>query len=237
MERHRFIEELETIAPPIAADEYDEGRIGLVVEGTVEIGEVACALDATHPVVLQAVELGVDALVVHHTPIWDPVTKVEGGLARVLGTALSAGMNVYVMHSNFDRAPGGINDALADLLGLEERVRLSLGVLGTCPLAPQEISSRLGGALRVWGGDAGESPFRLAVAGGSAFDISLIREAAEAGAKAYLSSELKHSVARLSPLPLLESTHYALEAPGMRALAARQGWIFIEDPPSLTTLP
>jgi putative NIF3 family GTP cyclohydrolase 1 type 2 len=237
MERHRFIEELEAIAPPQAADEYDEGRIGLIVEGVGEIGRVACALDATHPVVLRAVELGADALVVHHTPIWDPVTRVEGGLARVLGTSLSAGMNVYVMHSNFDRAPGGINDALADLLGLRDRVRLSLGVLGTCALALEEVSSRLGGALRVWGGEAVRGPLRLAVAGGSAFDLPLIREAAEAGATAYLSAELKHSVARLSPLPLLESTHYALEAPGMRALAARQGWAFIEDPPSLITVP
>ena len=237
MERHRFIEKLEAIAPPEAADEYDEGRIGLVVEGATEVGRVACALDATPAVVLRATELGADALVVHHTPIWDPVTRVEGGLARILGTALSAGMNVYVMHSNFDHAPGGINDALADLLGLEGRVGLSLGVLGTCSLSPEEIGSRLGGALRVWGGDMGFGSFRLAVAGGSAFDLPLIREAAGAGASAFLSAELKHSVARLSPIPLLESTHYALEAPGMRALAAREGWEFIDDPPSLTTLP
>ena len=237
MERHRFIEELEAIAPPGAADEYDEGRIGLVVEGTREIRRVACALDATHSVVLRAVELGADILIVHHTPIWDPVTRVEGGLARLLGTALPAGMNVYVMHSNFDRAPGGINDALADLLGLEDRVRLSLGVLGTCPISPEKIASVLGGALRVWGEDVEKGPFRLAVAGGSAFDLPLIMEAARAGADAYLSAELKHHVARLSPIPLLESTHYTLEAPGMRALAARKGWEFIEDPPSLTMLP
>ncbi|MDT8358128.1 MAG: Nif3-like dinuclear metal center hexameric protein [Methanomicrobiaceae archaeon] len=237
MERHQFIGKLEAIAPLEAAEEYDEGRIGLVVEGATEIGRVACALDATPSVVLRAVELGADALVVHHTPIWDPVTRVEGGLARILGTALSAGLNVYVMHSNFDRAPGGINDALADLLGLKSCTRLSLGVLGTCSLSLEEVSSRLGGALRVWGGHVAWGSFRLAVAGGNAFDLPLIGEAAVAGASAFLSAELKHSVARLSPIPLLESTHYALEAPGMRALAAREGWEFIDDPPSLTVLP
>ena len=49
-----------------------------------------------------------------------------------------------------------------------------------------------------------------------------------------LSAELKHSVARASPLPCLESTHYALEAPSMRDLADREGWIYLDDPPVIS---
>jgi len=43
-------------------------------------------------------------------------------------------------------------------------------------------------------------------------------------------------VARTSPLPCIESTHYALEAPAMRALAERSGWEYIEDLPAVRTI-
>ena len=62
-------------------------------------------------------------------------------------------------------------------------------------------------------------------------------EAYDLGADAFLSAELKHSVARSSPLPCIEATHYALEAPAMKRLAIREGWHYLDDPPILTTLP
>ena len=62
-------------------------------------------------------------------------------------------------------------------------------------------------------------------------------EARQLGAEAFLSSEMKLSVARAAPLPCIESTHYALEAPAMRRLAAQQGWQYIDDPPLLVCVP
>ena len=76
---------------------------------------------------------------------------------------------------------------------------------------------------------------RLAIVGGSGFDIDLIYEAVSLGADTFLSAELRHSVYRSSPIPLLESTHYALEAPAMRVLAERKGWCYIDDPPVITS--
>lgn len=229
----QFMRDMEHIAPGDLAEEYDEGRIGLVVEGAREIGTVVCALDATPRVVEAAIAAGADMLVVHHTPIWHPVTRIEGGCARLLRLLLSAGMNVYVMHSNFDRAPGGINDALADMLDLTGVEHMTIGLVGTCRIDLEEIVRRLGGGARVYGDI--RSLDRLAVVGGSGFDPALIDEAARMGADAFLSSELKHSVALASPLPLIESTHYALESPGMRRLSQRMGWEFIPDPPRMVT--
>jgi hypothetical protein len=42
---------------------------------------------------------------------------------------------------------------------------------------------------------------------------------------------MKHAVARAAPVPCIEATHYALEAPGMQELASRMGWEYIDDPP------
>jgi len=229
MELAAVIGILEGIAPPDLAEEFDEGRIGLVVEGAGTVDSVACALDATLPVVREAVSSGADLLVVHHTPLWHPFTRVTGRYADLLRHVLAHELNIYVMHTNFDKAPGGINDALADLLHLEGRREMRLGIVGTTFLEVGAMAGVLGGALRVYG-DVPENP-RIGVVGGSGFDIELICEAAELGAEAFLSSELKHSVLRESPLPLIESTHYALESPGMKALSERMNWQYIEDAP------
>jgi dinuclear metal center YbgI/SA1388 family protein len=229
-----FIEEMERLAPPDLAEEFDCGRIGLIVEGRPEIGTVCCALDATATVVRQAVEAGADMLVVHHTPLWAPVTALTGSTASLMRQLLAADMNLYVMHTNFDRSPEGVNDALAELLSLENTVPLSLGLVGSCTIPVDELSRRLGGNVRIWG--ALSSLSRLAIVAGSGFDPAFLAEAKEAGADAFLSAELKHSVARASSLPCIEATHYALEAPAMRRLAARKGWQYIDDPPLIRSL-
>jgi dinuclear metal center YbgI/SA1388 family protein len=232
MEREAVIRHLEAVAPPELAEEFDTGRIGLVVEGRAKVGTICCALDATPRVVEKALVSGADMLVVHHTPLWAPVTKIEGELAVFLREVLKSEMNVYVLHTNFDHAPGGVNDVLAEMLRLSDIIPLSLGLVGNCPLSIPDIAGLLRVPLRVWGKP--ESVARLAVVGGSGFDPILIREAYDQGADAFLSAELKHSVARASPIPLLEASHYSLEAPAMRELARRFGWEYIDDPPTMS---
>ncbi len=230
MEIEAFTREMEELAPPELAEPYDEERIGLVVEGTRSVHQVAVALDATVRVAEDAVALGADVLVVHHSPLFVPVHRVTGETARLLRVILGAGMHLYVMHTNFDRAAGGINDALADLLGLTERQALSMGLVGRTSTDLEAIAAAVG-PLRAFGPVSRIE--RLAIVGGSGFDPELIREAADLGADAFLSAELRHHIARESPIPCLESTHYALEAPGMRALAERKGWTYLDDPPAL----
>ena len=229
MNRTEFIARMERIAPPELAEEFDIGRIGLLVEGKDEIEKIACALDATPAVVNAAADGGFDALVVHHPAFWNAMHSVVGRNAEILRPLIRADVNLYAMHTNFDHAEGGINDALAEELRLTDRVRMSLGVVGTLTTPLSEISQILGCGLRVWGDVEGIS--RIAVVGGSAFDWELIEEAASLGAQAYLASELKYNMALESPIPCIEATHYALEAPGMRALARREGWTFIDGTP------
>lgn len=234
-----FINLMEKIAPPSLAEEFDHGRIGLITEGTYTIETVACALDATPHVAEMAAELSVDALIVHHTPFWVPMHGVVGRNADVLRPLMRENINLYVMHTNFDHAKGGINDALANEIGLIDQKRMdktpdSVGVVGKMTKSFSEIAEILGVGLRVWG-DVSEVEI-LGAAGGSTFDLELIEEAAELGAEAYLASELKYNTARESPIPLIEATHYALEAPGMRKLAEKYAWIFIEDIPETSII-
>ena len=230
-----FIEEMEQLAPPDLAEDFDTGKIGLIVEGKPDIVRVCCALDATPYVVHQAIIASADILVVHHTPLWTPLTALTGRTAELMRAVLSAELNLYVMHTNFDRAEDGVNDALAELLSLEEIEPLTLGCIGTCSLTPAEISQRLGGNIRIWGGI--KTCRRLALVAGSGFDPVLLEEAHRRGADVFLSAEMKHSVARSSPLPCIEASHYALEAPAMQRLATRMNWQYIDDPPLLQIVP
>ncbi len=234
MHLRAFTGEMERLAPPDLAEEFDCGKIGLIVEGRPEIDTICCALDATASVVKRAVEAGADMLVVHHTPLWKAVTALTGPTALLMRQLLEADMNLYVMHTNFDHAPEGVNDALAELLSLENVIPLSIGVIGSCPITIDELARRLGGNIRIWGDLVTMS--RLALVAGSGFDPVFLAEAKEAGADAFLSAELKHSVARSSPLPCIEATHYALEAPAMRRLALRKGWQYFDDPPRLRSI-
>lgn len=236
MDIGKVIAALEQVAPPELAEKYDAGKIGLVVEGKGDIENVCTALDATQRVVEAAVRAGADMLVVHHPPIWNPITAIRGSISHLLRAVLSADMNLYVMHTNFDHAEDGVNDVLAEKLGLLRCERMTAGLVGDCSLDAGEINCRLpGGGIRVYG-EVGTIR-RLAVVGGSGFDPDLIGEAVDLGAEVFLSAELKHSVARSSPIPCLEATHYALEAPAMEALASRMGWHYIPDPPHVVVVP
>ena len=116
-----------------------------------EIANVFCALDATPFVVKQAAAGGADMLVVHHTPLWTPLTTMTGRTALLMRDLLSSGMNLYVMHTNFDRADGGVNDALAGLLSLGDTNAHVAGKSRQLHDPPPGNLPRLGGNLRVWG--------------------------------------------------------------------------------------
>ncbi|MDD1672437.1 MAG: Nif3-like dinuclear metal center hexameric protein [Methanomicrobiales archaeon] len=224
-----FLDEMEQLAPVHLADEEDRVRIGRVVEGVDEVRNVCCALDATPAAIERARTLDSTMLIVHHTPFYEPITLFQGYTARLLRPLFTNNMNLFVMHTNFDRAPNGVNRTLASLLGMSNCEEMPMGIIGSIRDPLTTIKKKIGSPLRVIGSVPPRS--RLAVVGGSGFDPVLIAFAAHQGADAFLSAELKHHVALRTPMPLIESTHYNLEAPAMRRLAHDHGWVFIETSP------
>jgi Uncharacterized conserved protein len=224
-----ILEELLTVAPMDLADEEDAPRIGLIVEGEEDIRNICCSVDVTPRVVQQVIDQGSTFLVAHHNPFYDPLWAIRGEDAHLLRGLLGSRVNLYIMHTNFDRAPKGVNQTLAQLLEMKKVEEMPMGVIGECSLSLPAIQQRLNTPLKLYGSVA--QPRALAVVGGSGFQPELIEYAWYHGAEAFLSSELKHHVALHSPLPLLESTHYGLEAPAMRRLADDHGWTFIDSAP------
>ena len=130
MKLSKIVQVLEEIAPPEIADDFDRGRIGLILGLKDEVSKIAVALDANSCVLQKAAEIGADMLITHHTLIFHPVNVISKTLAASLKIALENEISLYSMHTNYDRAEGGINDVLAASLGLKNITTLELGRIG-----------------------------------------------------------------------------------------------------------
>lgn len=113
------IELLEHAYPPRLAESWD--RVGLVAgDPAAEVGRVVVAVDATDAVVDHALAEGADLLLVHHPPLMRGVHSVAADTpkGRLLHKLIAGGCALYSAHTNADSARPGVNDALADVLGL-----------------------------------------------------------------------------------------------------------------------
>ncbi|NLO31577.1 MAG: Nif3-like dinuclear metal center hexameric protein [Methanosarcina mazei] len=225
MKLSKIVQVLEEIAPPEIADDFDRGRIGLILGLKDEVSKIAVALDANSCVLQKAAEIGADMLITHHTLIFHPVNVISKTLAASLKIALENEISLYSMHTNYDRAEGGINDVLAASLGLKNITTLELGRIGeieTC--STSELAAHVSDCLQtpvMYAGDRQEIS-RVMVAGGSCFRKEFLEIARENRVDAFISSELKHDVLReYEDLCLIDATHYATENPGMKALCPR----------------
>lgn len=113
---------LEDWAPSAWAYEWD--RCGLQT-GASEwyVRGVLTCLTVTQAVFERARKAKADLIVSHHPLIWEPLTTLCPSDQRVrLGLELAQSrIACFSAHTNLDVVPGGVNDLLADALGLQER--------------------------------------------------------------------------------------------------------------------
>ncbi|MDY0128864.1 MAG: Nif3-like dinuclear metal center hexameric protein [Methanosarcina vacuolata] len=246
MELMKVVEILEEIAPPELAEDFDEGRIGLILNLENNIEKIAVALDASSYTLDKAAEMRANLLITHHTLIFHPINKISKSLAESLRLALDNGISLYSMHTNYDRAEGGINDVLAARLGLKNLKNVEVGRIGEIePCASAELASNVSKTLQtpvIYAGEK-EGISRVMVVGGSGFATEFLEIARANRVDAFISSELKHNILReYEDLCLIDATHYATENPGMEALCSRLREIsgleveFIEQPSGLKAI-
>jgi len=246
MELSELILALEAIAPPELAEDFDHGRIGLIVPGYHKIDRVATALDPTSFVIQRAVDMHAQALVVHHTLIWDPLTSIGPGLANALKPLLENDISLYAMHTNYDRAPEGVNDTLADLLGVKDAVSIDLcraGIIEDQSLKSfaTAVSKSLKTEVEMVGKPSKEICTVVTAAGSAFRDALSIAKKIEADV--VVSSELRHDVIRdRGDVALISAPHYFTEAPAMKRLAEKLNKSknvsseFVDDPPEIRVI-
>jgi len=215
----------------------DKDPVGLLIgRETDGVTRIGVCLDCTPDAARRAREAGVGLIVAHHPLIYRPLSRIgTDPVSRAVAALVKADIALYAMHTNWDRAAGGINDTLAECLELSD-IR-PLGTEGEAalprigdlsfprPLADfvRFVEAALGcagtSALRVNGVNPANMITRVAVCGGAGAGLA---EAAQAsGAQAYVTSDVRHHEfweAEARGLALLDAGHGATETPGMRAL-------------------
>jgi len=217
-----IFELLNAFAPVERAEEYDNPGL-LVGDGEAQVRRVLVALDPSLRVVREAVERGVDLIVTHHPFPFTGMKRFLCGdpAADKLSLLLKNSISLIAMHTNLDLAAGGVNDALAEALGLtdiaaaEESGLIRTGELCES-LSPEEFCRAVKAKLCAPGVRAvcGKRPIRRVwVGGGSCSEF--LAAAVRGGADAFVTADCRHHAfldAEEWGITLVDAGHFATEA-------------------------
>ncbi|MBE6022721.1 MAG: Nif3-like dinuclear metal center hexameric protein [Cellulosilyticum sp.] len=112
--------ELERFAPTYLAESWD--NVGLMVGSpSQDVSKVLCALDLNEAVIEEAIYHKVDCIVTHHPFLFKALKRInlDDIQGRMIAKLIEHKISVYSMHTNYDITWGGLNDDLAQGLGLE----------------------------------------------------------------------------------------------------------------------
>ena len=197
MKIRNLLAHIDTFAPFSLAEEWDNS--GLQAGSlNADIMKIAVCLDATVQAVIDSSSRSCNVLVTHHPLIFRPVKRVSDSSeqGRTIIEAIRRGVNIIAAHTNWDKAPGGVNDTLAGLLGLSETAPLGdFGLVGRIESAArlEEFLSRVKaqwGLSHVECYGHTEEIRRVALCGGSGSEFW--RSAKTLGADIYLTADMKY---------------------------------------------
>ena len=217
---HDVTDLLESKFPLEAAYEWD--NVGLQIGAkTKTIQRVMVALEATTPVIDEAIRQEVDLIITHHPFIFTGLKEINFATpkGKNIEKLIKNDIALYSMHTNYDIADGGMNDVLADILKIHNCDPLledGLGRVGDLenPVNLEEFSCFVKGAFNlekvsVIQGNKNLLK-RVAVIGGAGGDY--IHDAKAAGADVFLTGDIKYHTAidaQEIGLNLIDIGHYA----------------------------
>lgn len=226
------INSLEQLAPRALAQPWD--NVGLMTgEANAAVTKILTTLDVDETVVEEAASIGADMILSHHPLIFSPLKSVTDATyeGRCILRAARCGIAIFSAHTNLDAAPGGTNDYLAKLYGLQNVQTLdlegeeNLGRIGE--VAPQALSAfaqtiakKLGMREAEWVGDASRTVRRVAICsgGGGSFISTELAQMCDV----YITGDVKYSGARDAHnmgLGVIIAPHYETEKYAMEILS------------------
>lgn len=205
---------------------YDNSGL-LVGHPAQEVHAIQCALDVTDHVIDEAIANGANLIVTHHPLMFSPIKRLveTDHQSAMLCRLIRHGISLISAHTNLDQAVNGCNDVLAQRIGLSDVTGEGFVRVGNLPDAMSaqafavQISRALGDTVRVMG-DPEQRVSRVGVCSGAGADEW--HTAAQMGADAFLTGEVKHHLAleaAASGVVLFEAGHRATEEPAIFALA------------------
>ena len=229
---------VESLAPRAMKMDWD--NVGLLCgRKEKEVKKILVALDPFRNVIEEAIEIGADCIVTHHPLIFrNPLMAVneDSETGRCVLILIEHGIAAINAHTNYDLAPGGVNDVLAQILGLRDITVINpdgvdaegrpYGLLRCGTVDEISLQAFLIGVkeklscdgLRYV--DGGKFVCKVAVGGGSCADE--MQEALAAGCDTFVTADVKYNQFRTAfelGLNLIDAGHFHTENPAMPVLA------------------
>lgn len=114
-----IIKTLETLAPPVLQESYDNAGL-LTGRPDWQCTGILCCLDAVEAVIDEAIEKKCNLVVAHHPIVFSGLKKINGNnyVERTLIRAIKQDIAIYAIHTNLDNVLHGVNGKIAEKLGL-----------------------------------------------------------------------------------------------------------------------
>ena len=123
----QIVDALNAFAPPQLAESWD--NVGLMIGSKKQVvHKVLCALDVNLEVIDEAIREGAQVIVTHHPLLFKPIASIdyETPMGQMIQKLIKHDIAVFSMHTNFDIVTGGINDYLAEKIGLTHTTPLEV---------------------------------------------------------------------------------------------------------------
>ncbi len=225
MNKEKLIRIIEGISPGDAAESWDNCGWQVNCAGQ-EIKTVLVALEVTHQVIDEAIEEGAEMILTHHPLLFSGIKKVDESdvTGGYLFRLIQSGISVYSCHTSFDKAAGGNNDYMGQLLELRN-IRPFDRDNGLCrkgetpfEITFAELKHRAAEAFAV-----DESQFRsigdlsssiTTVGWCTGAGSEFIRDAFDEGCDLYITGDVKYHEAQMAKemgICVLDAGHYGSE--------------------------
>lgn len=228
---------MNTLAPTSMKMDWD--NVGLLCGSRGQaVKKILVALDPFESVCREAAEMGADLIVTHHPLIFRAPNAVtdDTSLGRSILFLAQHGISAINAHTNLDCAPGGVNDVLAQTLGLADIQVIApngvteegqpWGLLRQGTVKEQSLSGFLSHVKQALGCEGlrytgGGKPVRkVAVGGGSCGgEMGL---AIKAGCDTFVTADVRYNQfwdAKEAGLNLIDAGHFYTENPVCAVLA------------------
>lgn len=230
MKARNIIEKMNKWIPKDYIDSWDNTgfQIG---DPQREVEKILIALDLDRYVLNKAIDEDFQMIITHHPIIFKPLNSITtmGHNTHIIFDAIKNDIVVYNAHSNLDLVDGGVNDCLANSLGLRDTIPLSLvnrdnlpptlgyGRLGFVDRVSFDdylefIKKSLSSNHLVIYGDVKEYIEKVAVCGGSGSDF--IYDAYRHQADIYVTGDIKYHDAQYGHelgLTIIDAGHFNTE--------------------------
>ena len=216
---------MEEWAPRDLVEEWD--NTGFQIGNSErQVEKILLALDLDREVFKRAKDIKAQMIITHHPLIFNPLSSITrlNYKEKLIYDIIKEDIVVYSAHTNLDLAKGGVNDRLAEILGIQNPRPLSpvcedfgYGRVGQVEKMSLEeylniVKRELDTEYLIVYGNINKNIERVAVCGGSGSDF--IKDASKADADIYITGDIKYHDAQFGNelgLILVDAGHFHTE--------------------------